>query len=39
MTTAFGIDEFFRVSHCNVAKKMRVTLKITYEGKIDVKKG
>lgn len=37
ITTFFGIDNFFCVSHCNTAKEMWDVLQVTREGTIEVK--
>nr|KYP40635.1 Copia protein [Cajanus cajan] len=38
ITSALGIDEYFRISNCKNAKEMWDTLKITHEGTNDVKR-
>ena len=38
ITSALGMDEYFRVSNCKSAKDMWDTLQVTYEGTTDVKK-
>ena len=38
ITSALGMDEFFRVSNCKNAKEMWDTLQVTYEGTTDVKR-
>ena len=38
ITSALGIDEYFRVSNCKNAKEMWDTLQVTHEGTTDVKR-
>ena len=38
ITSALGIDEYFRVSNCKNAKEMRDTLQVTHEDTTDVKR-
>ena len=38
VTSALGMDEYFRVSNCKGAKDMWDTLQVTHEGTIDVKR-
>ena len=38
ITSALGIDEYFRVSNCSNAKEMWDTLQLTHEGTTDVKR-
>ena len=38
ITSALGIDEYFRVSNCKSAKDMWDTLQVTHEGTTDVKR-
>jgi len=38
ITSALGMDEYFRVSNCKNAKEMWDTLKVTHEGTTDVKR-
>ena len=38
ITSALGIDEYFRVSNCNNAKDMWDTLRVTHEGTTHVKR-
>ena len=38
ITSALGIDEYFRVSNCTNAKDMWDTLQLTHEGTTDVKR-
>jgi len=38
ITSALGMDEYFRVSNCKSAKDMWDTLKVTHEGTTDVKR-
>jgi len=38
ITSALGIDEYFRVSNCMNAKEMWDTLQVTHEGTTDVKR-
>ena len=38
ITSALGIDEYFRVSNCKNAKEMWDTLQVTHEGATDVKR-
>ena len=38
ITSALGMDEYFRVSSCKSAKDMWDTLQVTHEGTIDVKR-
>nr|KYP35500.1 hypothetical protein KK1_043458 [Cajanus cajan] len=37
ITSALGIDEYFRISNCKSAKEMWDTLEVTHEGTNDVK--
>ena len=37
LTSALGVDEFYRVSHCETAKVMWEELEIAHEGTNDVK--
>nr|KYP32996.1 hypothetical protein KK1_046205 [Cajanus cajan] len=37
ITSALGIDEYFRISNCTSAKEIWDTLKVTHEGTNDVK--
>ena len=38
ITSALGIDKYFRVSNCTNAKEMWDTLQLTHEGTTDVKR-
>ena len=38
ITSALGMDEYFRVSNCKSAKDMWDTLQVTHEGTTDVKR-
>jgi len=38
ITSALGMDEYFRVSNCKNAKEMWDTLQVTHEGTTDVKR-
>nr|KYP66813.1 hypothetical protein KK1_013124 [Cajanus cajan] len=38
ITSALGIDEYFRISNCKSAKEMWDTLEVTHEGTNDVKR-
>ena len=38
ITSALGMDEYFRVSDCKTAKEMWDTLQVTHEGTTDVKR-
>ena len=38
ITSALGMDEYFRVSNCKSAKEMWDTLRLTHEGTTDVKR-
>ena len=38
ITSALGMNEYFRVSNCKDAKEMWDTLQVTHEGTIDVKR-
>nr|KYP57719.1 hypothetical protein KK1_003989 [Cajanus cajan] len=38
ITSALGIDEYFRISNCKNAKEMWDTLEVTHEGTNDVKR-
>ena len=38
ITSTLNLDEFFRVSQCNLAKEMRDILEVTHEGTNDVKR-
>ena len=38
ITSALGMDEYFRVSNCKSAKEMWDTLQVTHEGTTDVKR-
>jgi len=38
ITSALGMDEYFRVSNCKSAKDMWDTLQVTHEGTINVKR-
>ena len=38
ITSALGMNEYFRVSNCKNTKKMWDTLQVTYEGTTDVKR-
>jgi len=38
ITSALNMDEFFRVSQCNLAKEMWEVLEVTHEGTDDVKR-
>ena len=38
ITSALGIDEYFRVSNCTIAKEMWDTLQLTHEGTTDFKR-
>ena len=38
ITSALGMDEYFRVTNCKNAKEMWDTLQVTHEGTIDVKR-
>ena len=38
ITSALGMDEYFRVSNCKSAKDMWDTLQVTHEDTIDVKR-
>ena len=38
ITSALGIDEYFRVSNCKSAKDIWDTLQVTHEGTTDVKR-
>jgi len=38
ITSALGIDEYFRISNCRNAKEMWDTLQLTHEGTTDVKR-
>ena len=38
ITSALTMDEFFRISQCNLAKEMWKVLEVTHEGTDDVKR-
>jgi hypothetical protein len=38
ITSALGIDEFFRISNCKFAQEMWQTLEVTHEGTNEVKR-
>ena len=38
ITSALGMDEYFRVSNCQSVKEMWDTLEVTHEGTSDVKR-